>query len=195
MVKQSKPEKLYCYVDETGQDTQGRLFIVVAVVVDSERNELESFLEECEVRSGKRRVKWTNSKLEMRKKYLELALIPSRLKGKIFYRAYSDTKAYQDLTAVVITQALNVYAQSRGIRSFEATVVIDGLNDKQRHKTSNILRRSGVHGKVRGLKDESNALIRLADTIAGLVRDHLSATKEMQIIANKLIQEAIITTL
>ncbi len=31
--------KLFCYVDETGQDTQGRLFVVAVVVTGSEREE------------------------------------------------------------------------------------------------------------------------------------------------------------
>lgn len=40
--------KLYCYVDETGQDTMGQLFIVVAVIVASERDKLDRYLEEAE---------------------------------------------------------------------------------------------------------------------------------------------------
>jgi hypothetical protein len=31
-------EKLYCYVDETGQDTRGDLYIVSVVVADDERD-------------------------------------------------------------------------------------------------------------------------------------------------------------
>ena len=30
-------QKFYCYVDETGQDTQGELFIVSVVIADQER--------------------------------------------------------------------------------------------------------------------------------------------------------------
>jgi len=32
--------KLYCYVDETGQDTLGELFIVAVVVSDADRDNL-----------------------------------------------------------------------------------------------------------------------------------------------------------
>jgi hypothetical protein len=135
------------------------------------------------------------SKLEMRKKYLEMALSSNHFRGNIFYREYSDARAYNDLTAVVITRALNVYAQSVVITNFSATVIIDGLNDASRHKTSKILRRSGIRGKVRGIKDESSAFIRLADTVTGLARDRLGLNKEMSDIAARLIKRDIITVL
>ncbi|MBI2599976.1 hypothetical protein HYW43_03590 [Candidatus Daviesbacteria bacterium] len=35
-------QKLYCYVDETGQDTQGELFIVSVVVAKNDREEIPS---------------------------------------------------------------------------------------------------------------------------------------------------------
>ncbi len=38
-------QKLYCYVDETGQDTEGHLFLVSVVVTEQER---ESFARELE---------------------------------------------------------------------------------------------------------------------------------------------------
>ena len=96
-----KTEKLYCFVDETGQDTLGKLFIVVAVVAGTEKEKIEEFLEHCEHESGRGKIKWTNTKPDRRIKYLELSLKPTWLKGRIFYRKYTDTKAYQDLTAIV----------------------------------------------------------------------------------------------
>lgn len=33
--------KCYCYVDETGQDTKGSLFLVSVVIVQSDRNEIQ----------------------------------------------------------------------------------------------------------------------------------------------------------
>jgi hypothetical protein len=38
--------KFYCYVDETGQDTFGELFIVSVVVSAADRDSLVSTLEE-----------------------------------------------------------------------------------------------------------------------------------------------------
>lgn len=190
-----KTEKLYCFVDETGQDTIGKLFIVVAVVTGTEKEKVEEFLENCEQESGRGKIKWTNTKPDRRIKYLELSLKPIWLKGKIFYREYTDTKVYQDLTAIVITQALNLYAQSRHISNFRATVIVDGLNERERQKTSKILHRAGIHGKVRGLKDQSSALIRLADSIAGLIRHKNTGDNALEDIVKKMVKENLVKNL
>lgn len=49
--------KLYCYVDESGQDTEGRLFIVGGVITTQERDELTALCEQIERNVGKRN-KW-----------------------------------------------------------------------------------------------------------------------------------------
>lgn len=36
-------QKLYCYVDKTGQDTKSEFFIVVAIVNDKDQNLLKKF--------------------------------------------------------------------------------------------------------------------------------------------------------
>ena len=46
-------QKLYCYVDETVQDTKGKLFIVSVIVTEGEREQLARQLEEIEKNSGK----------------------------------------------------------------------------------------------------------------------------------------------
>jgi len=51
-------QKLYCYVDETGQDTKGRLFLVAVVVLVSDRENLRSKLRKAEQISGKGIKKW-----------------------------------------------------------------------------------------------------------------------------------------
>jgi hypothetical protein len=45
--------KLYCYVDESGQDTEGQFFIVSVVVTGRERDEVTRQLEQIEHQSGK----------------------------------------------------------------------------------------------------------------------------------------------
>ena len=50
-------QKLYCYVDETGQDTKGKLFIISIVLTERERDELEKRIEEIEQKSGKGKLK------------------------------------------------------------------------------------------------------------------------------------------
>mgnify|MGYP001561723993 CR=1 FL=1 len=54
--------KLYCYVDENGQDTKGKIFIVSVVVTTKERNELLILCEHLEKITGKRKDKWRQAK-------------------------------------------------------------------------------------------------------------------------------------
>ncbi len=44
--------KLYCYVDENGQDTKGRIFIVTVVVIEEKRDELLEFCEDVESKTA-----------------------------------------------------------------------------------------------------------------------------------------------
>jgi len=67
-------QKLYCYVDETGQDTASEVFIVVAVLSDRNQRVLADALIEIEELAGVRYSKWHNSKPTRRVRYIELAL-------------------------------------------------------------------------------------------------------------------------
>ncbi len=51
------PDKLFCYVDETGQHTYGALFVVSVVIAGKERDELFKICETIETKTGKR-TKW-----------------------------------------------------------------------------------------------------------------------------------------
>jgi hypothetical protein len=46
-------QKLYCYVDETGQQPEGRFFLVSVVVTGPERDALNTALERIEHATGK----------------------------------------------------------------------------------------------------------------------------------------------
>jgi hypothetical protein len=48
----AQKQKLYCYVDETGQDTDGRLFLVSVVVTEQEQEAFARELERIEAESG-----------------------------------------------------------------------------------------------------------------------------------------------
>jgi len=47
------PQKLYCYVDESGQDTRGKLFVVSVVVAAEDRGISLEQLEKIEDETGK----------------------------------------------------------------------------------------------------------------------------------------------
>ncbi len=194
-INKTKTEKLYCYVDETGQDTQGKLFIVVAVVCEKDNILLEKFLAECEVKSKRNMIKWTKSKSNFREKYLKL-ITSSKLKNRIYYEIYIDTKAYLELTALTITQSLYTYAKTCKISDFRSIIIIDGFGKKESRTVGKILRRTGVSiDKIRGVKDEATALIRLADSIGGLLRDSIDGSKKMKLITKKFIEKKILKKL
>jgi hypothetical protein len=60
------PQILYCYVDESGQHTQGRLFVVSAIFAGTNRDELLEVCKTIEERTGKGRTKWHKSEYKLR---------------------------------------------------------------------------------------------------------------------------------
>src|SRR6202044_936986 len=67
-------QKLYCYVDETGQDTASNVFIVVAVLSDRDQENLRAAPIEIAQQAGVGRSKWHDAKPARRLRYIELAL-------------------------------------------------------------------------------------------------------------------------
>lgn len=55
--------KFYCYVDETGQDTKGDLFIVTIVILEMNRSEIQLYYEDLENQTGKGNKEWRRSPL------------------------------------------------------------------------------------------------------------------------------------
>jgi hypothetical protein len=83
----SHKEKLYCYVDESGQDTGGDLFFVAVAILAHERDELRRYLTELEERSGKQARKWSRSTPRQRAAYIEGVLICEDF-GGLYYSRY-----------------------------------------------------------------------------------------------------------
>lgn len=161
-------QKLYCYVDETGQDTKGQFFLVAVIILGQEREELKKDLERIEQTTGKRELRWQKTQFTRRKNYLELALANPHLKGEIFFTQFSGIK-YPEFTITAITKAVKKKVKTR---NYELTVLIEGLKREERRFFASGLRHQGIRvKKVRGLRQESDAIIRLADSLAGFLRD------------------------
>ena len=64
-------QKLYCYVDESGQDTKGKIFLVSVVITGKERDTLREKLKEIEKLSCKRKKKWSKAKRKQKESYVE----------------------------------------------------------------------------------------------------------------------------
>jgi len=163
--------KLYCYADETGPDTKGKMFLVAVVITTSElREAIERNLEDLEGKSGKGILKWRLTSIPKKRSYLLGILRIGALQGSLFYAVYRDTKDYFKLIAKTLANA--VIAVSGG-RDYQATIYIDGLRKTEITQVVNFLSMEGIkRRKVKGLRDESSAYIRLADALAGFFRDY-----------------------
>lgn len=189
-------QKLYCYVDESGQDTIGKLFIIVSIVVDNEKEGILTSLEEAEKKSGKTKRKWIKTRNAERNKYLDMALASPKLKPKIYYRIFRNTKEYEDLMVLVIGKSINLYSEAHGITVYKATIVIDGLKKTETRRVAKSLRQLGVKiHKVRGERDESNAFLRLSDAMAGLIREATEGVENYNKRVKKLVKEKVINEL
>ncbi len=168
--------KLYCFVDETGQDTAGRLFIVSVVIVEKEKDDLLDSCKLCEEESGKKGTKWRKAGYIERVNYLRRIFIDSRLKGNIRYSIFRETKNYDLSTIVGIAKAINWQGT---MQAYTSAVYVDGLTKLKRREYSQELHKRGVHThKVQGvMRDENNSLVRLADSVAGFVRDVLDGDR------------------
>jgi hypothetical protein len=179
-------DKLYAYVDESGQDTSGAFYVVSVVITDEFRDKLAQKLLLAESSSGKRFAKWSKSYLH-RRKYIEKVLLISDLKHRLFYASFTETTHYLETTARVTAAALeSTKIENKGF----ATVYIDGLRKAEAIKVKRVLRafRIKVH-KVRGIrKEENDPFIRLADALCGLVRNARDG-KQWAIRAMELLQQ------
>ena len=170
-------QKLYCYVDETGQDTGGRIFIVAVVVTDEQRDKLLDLCEQLEKVSGKGKFKWNKARHDLRMRFLKLVFADDRFHSRLRYSVFRKTRDFDTATIKAITSAVR-WGKPR--RKFTTLVYVDGLSKTKRQEYGVRLRHSGLPVRqVRGIaRDESNALIRLADTIAGFVRDALEGRRQ-----------------
>jgi hypothetical protein len=103
-------------------------------------------------------------------------LEPPAIAGKLYYSMYSDTRAYVDLTILSTAKAIREHTTKGELvpDPHMTTVFVDGLRSRlEEHRFARGLRQLGVSArKVRGLDDQSEQFIRLADAI---VRDGLRA--------------------
>lgn len=171
-------QKLYCYVDESGQDTQGEFFIVSVVVTDRKRDRIVELCERIERETRKGRVKWIKANHAKRVEYIRRVLQEPTLKGKLNVAIYRNSKEYLPLTVLTIARAIVANAQAE----YKATILIDGLPHSKERWVGSELRHLHIQvRKVRGLrKDENDALIRLADALCGFVRAGIEGNPELE---------------
>lgn len=182
--------KIYCFVDETGQDTLGKIFLVAVVIKDAGVLEkLGEQIEKLEKVSGKNLLKWTRADFNKKIDFLKLLLSVDGLKNAIYYSVFENSRAYSPL--ISLTVAKTIYAQK--VENYQANIIIDGLNEAEAVKVKKELKKLNVHYKnVRGMKDEQNVFLRLADTFAGFLRDCLENKEYTKQLNKKFIEAQIV---
>lgn len=113
-----------------------------------------------------------------------------QLKNAIFYSTYQDTKAYIPLTSLTIAKTI----LSQDIPNYTVNILIDGLKVKEMEEVRKELKKLKIsYNRIRGLKDEQDVILRLADSIAGFLRDATEKQEYTKPIFKKFREAKIIT--
>ena len=152
-------------------ETAGRIFIVAIVVLAADPDAVASACEELETESGKAKTKWGRAQKDRRLDYLQRVFRLPELRARLCYAVFPNTKDYEAATIDAIARAIRHFGQEE----YKAAIYIDALAKTKRRIYGARLHQSGIATyKVQGVaKDENNALVRLADAIAGFTRDAL----------------------
>lgn len=111
-------QKLYCYVDENGQDTKGDIFIVSVVVTGKERDELLTLCEEIEQKSGKGKFKWGKAERKLRLEFIKQIFFNKNFRGKLRYSIYRDQTSYDLATLLQDLSGMRLMANQRELPAF-----------------------------------------------------------------------------
>jgi len=181
-----KRQKVYAFVDESGQDDASRFFVVVAVVSDRDQDILRKQLEEVEEVAQTGKMKWHKSRHVRRTKYLSLVLERKIAAGEVYFRSFEKPLPYFFPMLDVLEKALKRITKT----PHKAFVHVDGIDIQKAKELTNALRAHGITlGLVRSRRDESEPLIRLADMWAGCIRGSLRGSKEYMAILQRAKKE------
>lgn len=162
--------KMYLYIDETGQETRGEVFVVAVLFVPADHREtLRQGLSEMEILTKKSVKKWNKSSPKRRLAYLEAVVPIIHSFSPVYYQVHGIGTDYLERTTETLVAAVK---HSNLPPESDITVVIDGLKPQERQLVSRLLRSVALpyRREVRGGRDESDSLIRLADSLVGFVR-------------------------
>lgn len=190
--------RLYCYVDETGQDSTAhenreRIFIVAVAVFENDRDSMEEICKRIEHESGKGRRKWNGSNIESRLVYWRMILAEDRFKHALCYTRTRPPEHpdFDARTILSIAKAVQWHAPEP---NYTSDIYIDGISDSKQAEYARELRSIGVHvRRVHQARDESHALIRLADALAGLARAAAEGDEEAAHVLREAIRRGVIT--
>jgi len=108
------PQKLYAYVDESGQDTEGRFFVVSVVLFGTERDSVLARLEALEVRSRKGRIKWRRARYAFRQDSTAGLLDMPLLAESICVMTFRQGRNYCELTVDSTARTITRWRKTEG---------------------------------------------------------------------------------
>ena len=163
-------QKVYCYVDESGQDDRSQYFVVVAVLLNGNQDVVRERLLGVEQTAKTNRMKWHKTLHKRRIHYLHLVQQSKIAAGHVYFGKYKKPLPYFFPMIDVLKRAI----QQKTDEKYSATVYVDGIDKSIAKKMTNALRSSGISLRmVRSTREESEPLIRLADMWAGCIRGAL----------------------
>jgi hypothetical protein len=167
----SKIQKIYCYVDETGQDAGSSFFVVVSIVSAEEQEQLRNKLLEAEETNKIHARKWFNSRSPIKEEFLRTLINTGLAKGDVYYSKYKKPLPFFLPILETIEKAIKDKTDGK---PYLAIVYVDGIDRKKATELTGGLRLKGIKLQyVRSVRDESEPLIRLADRWAGCIRDSI----------------------
>lgn len=189
--------KLYCYVDESGQDTTAqsgreRIFIVAVAVFEDDLEALEQACKKYEIQSGKRQSKWRKTNPESRAAYWQMIISDEQFKRTLCYsRTIPPLNAEFD--ARTILSIAKAILWHRPGTDYTSDIYVDGISVSKQVDYANELRKIGIHvHRVRRAVDEKSALIRLADALAGLAREAAGGNQVAEAILRQAMKRGIV---
>lgn len=182
-------QRIYCYVDESGQDVKSDYFIVVAVANDQNQENLRNQLLKIETETKIGIRKWHKSSSPRKYQFLVKLIDMNILGGDIFFGRYRKPLPYFLPTLEVLGQAIKIKAK----KDYSCIVYIDGIDRKKAKELTNALRFKGIKlSLVKSCRDESEPIIRLADRWAGCIRGAQLDNKKDKNLTRKAIRNKVI---
>ena len=143
-------QKLYAYVDESGQDTKGRLFVVGIVMLEQEREKIAQELERIEEQSKKLVKKWHRASRDNRIAYFEGITRSRVFHDTLFFEIFTENKKYIEMTSYATAKA--ILKKTSG-DNYTAAIFIDGFRKREIEVFTQGLRDLRIkRRKVRGVK-------------------------------------------
>ena len=179
-------QKLYCYVDESGQDPKSEVFVVVTIVSAKNQAQMRKELTDIEDMAGTHKLKWHKTHHDRKMRYLALVIERKIAGGDVYTAHYQKPIPYFFPVIDLLEKAIREAAKD----SYQARIYIDGIDKKKARELTNALRASGISLRmIKGCRDESEPLIRLADMWAGCLRSALLKNKDAQAMVRRAQKE------